>query len=167
MVRRSPRNVETGGNKNFENRERKGFVPTNITVNAANFKFSQGSANRNINQRQAVNSLKKPFVFSAKENITSVKPEKILSNITNSPSVNRIYHQQANLNRKQTSSKPFAYKPYTGKVGQWNPKKTLEERKALANKTAPRTKKGELIKGVRLNKRAELLMNKRGIYAKD
>ena len=57
----------------------------------------------------------------------------------------------------------LSYRPYTGKVGQWNPKKTLEERKALANKTVPKTKKGEIIKGVRLNKRAELLMKKRGI----
>ena len=48
-------------------------------------------------------------------------------------------------------------------MGQWNPKKTFEERKALANKIVTNTKKGEIIKGVRLNKRAELLMKKRGI----
>ena len=122
-------------------------------------------ANRKVNQKP-VNSPKRPFVFNAKENIESAKPEKILSNITNSPLLsNKVSHYQNNSSRKLNSSKPLSYKPYTGKVGQWNPKKTLEERKALANKTAPRTKKGELIKGVRMNKRAELLMNKRGINA--
>ena len=64
---------------------------------------------------------------------------------------------------KPKSSKSIPYKPYTGKLGEWNPKKTLEERKALANRVAPKTKKGDIIKGVRLNRRAELLMKKRGL----
>jgi hypothetical protein len=86
----------------------------------------------------------------------------ILSNITNSSSFSS--RSPSTINRdKNTIAKPLPYKPYTGKLGQWNPKKTFEERKALANKTAYKTKKGEIIKGVRLNKRAELLMKKRCI----
>ena len=86
----------------------------------------------------------------------------ILSNITNSPSSCSLFLSMSNRNNKTTTN-PLPYKPYTGKLGQWNPKKTFEERKALANKTAYKTKKGEIIKGVRLNKRAELLMKRRCI----
>merc|ERR1712091_484662 len=65
------------------------------------------------------------------------------STFNNSPSQNNII--------KTKSSKSIPYKPYTGRLAEWNPKKTLEERKAFANKMAPKTKKGDIIKGVRLN----------------
>ena len=110
---------------------------------------------------------KKPFAFSAQQNLTNIRTEKVLSNITNSPTIKKQTATRNNLDTKEKSVKPLlTYKPYTGKVGQWNPKKTMEERKAQANKTAPKTKKGEIIKGVRLNKRAELLMRKRGLNEK-
>ena len=88
---------------------------------------------------------------------------KILSNITNSSSYKNNSPSKIGLDLKQGAAKPLSYKPYTGKLGAWNPKKTLEERKALANKMAPKAKKLDIIKGVRLNKRAELMMQKRGI----
>ena len=160
--RRSPRNIDSSINKKAEIKEPKRFVPSNLTVNSSNFKFSQG--NRQANQQKTATP-KKPFAFSATQNLKNIKPEKILSNITNSPSFNKqTVISQNNFNYKDKTVKPsIRYKPYTGKVGQWNPKKTFEERKALANKIVTKTKKGEIIKGVRLNKRAELLMKKRGI----
>ena len=162
--RRSPRNIDSSINKKTEIKEPKKFVPSNLTVNTSNFKFSQGNANRQANQQKTITP-KKPFAFSATQKLKNIKPEKILSNITNSPSFNKqTAISQNNFTYKHKTVKPsLSYRPYTGKVGQWNPKKTLEERKALANKTVPKTKKGEIIKGVRLNKRAELLMKKRGI----
>ena len=162
--RRSPRNIDSNINKKAETKEPKGFVPSNLTVNTSNFKFSQSNANRQLNQHKTTTP-RKQFAFSATQNLKNIKPEKILSNITNSPSFNKqTTISQNDFNYKHKTVKPsLSYKPYTGKVGQWNPKKTLEERKALANKTVPKTKKGEIIKGVRLNKRAELLMKKRGI----
>merc|ERR1712126_440651 len=134
IIRRSPRNIDSSINKKAGTKEIKGFVPSNLTVDTSNFKFSQGNANRHVNQ-QKTTTPRKPFTFSATQKQKNINPEKILSNITNSPSFNKqTAISQSNFNYKPKTVKPsLSYKPYTGKVGQWNPKKTLEERKALAN----------------------------------
>ena len=165
--RRSPRNIESDThNRNADIKGIKKFVPSNITVNTSNFKFSQGITNRKVNQQTTIASPRKPFAFSGKEKLQPNKSENILSNITNSPHLNKHTSNSLHINQKSVKSS-LPYKPYTGKVGQWNPKKTMEERRALANKTALKSKKEEIIKGVRLNKRAELLMKKRGINAEN
>ena len=140
----------------------KAFVPSKTKVSGINFQFSrQGGNNSNAKQLKEQNQPTKPFKFSGNNADKEQKQDKILSNLTNSSTFNNSPSQNNIIKAK--SSKSIPYKPYTGRLGEWNPKKTLEERKAFANKMAPKTKKGDIIKGVRLNRRAELLMKKRGL----
>lgn len=108
-------------------------------VSKANFNFSSGNSSQN--------SQKKPFVFKA-NSISSPATNKVLHNITNS-----------------SPDKKTSYKPYTGKLKPWNPKETLKERQQMANKTlgnkTVKEKQMTFIKGVRLNKRTELMLQKR------
>ena len=139
------------------------FAPNKTKVDGINFQFSrQGGNNSNAKQLKEQNQLTKPFKFSGNNAYKEQKQEnKILSNITNSSTFKNSPPQNNII--KPKSSKSIPYKPYTGRLGEWNPKKTLEETKTLANRVAPKTKKGDIIKGVRLNRRAELLMKKRGL----
>ena len=168
LLRRSPRNVQTSLNTHPQHKQHKAFVaPTNVTIKEANFKFlSQATVkpSSSIRNPQETSNKNKPFKFNAKDVIISTKHENnILSNITNSSSVSIHSPSRNNFDLKASLSKPLSYKPHKGKLGEWNPRKTLEQRKALSNKMACKTKKGDIIRGVRLNKRTELLMKKRGL----
>ncbi len=116
-------------------RSTNGKVVTN--VKAANFKFGSTAAS-------AKSDAKKPFTFTAR----SETPQKKLSNITNK--------------KPATASEAVGgYRPYTGKVKPWNPKKKMMERQQMANKTLAKSRSTTTIKGVRLNKRTELMLQKR------
>ena len=108
------------------------FAPSNLTLNEKNFNFSS---------KQVNNDAKKPFVFTASP--------KVLNNITNSPASKKAFDLKASLAR------PLAYKPHKGKL------KTVQEKKADGQKLVATKKTSSLIKGVRMNKRAELLMQRR------
>ena len=158
--RRSPRNflVETNSNNQQRNAENI-VVPKNVQIKKASFKYSSRVAGiQSGSSQQQANTL---FEFTAKGIKTLKKAEdKVLSNITNASansSSRFVIKSKGGLN------KPLSYKPHKGKLPEWNPKKTLAERKAMAAKVSAKTKNGDIIKGVRLNKRAELLMQKRGL----
>ena len=86
-------------------------------------------------------STSKPFVFSA------TKKTEPLDNITN-----------------KNDSK---YKPHLGKIKPWNPKERQLEKQKMANRAlggeGVKKKQMSVIKGVRLNKRTELMLQKRKI----
>ena len=104
---------------------------------------------------------KKPFVFKANTKTTrpntTPKTNKILSNITN--------NKQPGNEEKQSETHK-GYKPYTGRVKPWNAKDSLKNRQQMASKTGNgnksiKEKQMSHIKGVRMNKRMELMLQKR------
>jgi len=101
---------------------------------------------------------KKPFVFKAnKPKVETPKGgNKILNNITN----------KAIGDKKANESQTAGYKPYTGKVKPWNAKDSLKNRQEMAKKVGGKNVKEQQmshIKGVRMNKRMELMLQKRNI----
>ena len=103
----------------------------------------------NFSGKDSQPSAKKPFVFKA----TTATPTKVLHNITNkSP-------------EEKKSIKTGGYKPYTGKLKPWNAKDSLKNRQEMASKNMSlknaKDRQMNVIKGVRMNKRMELMMQKR------
>jgi len=105
-------------------------------------------AKANFNFSPKIKNPTKPFVFNAK------KTEKALDNITN-------------------KSEPAKFKPKMGKINPWNPKHSQLEKQKERQKMANRALGGEdakkkqlsHIKGVRMNKRMELMLQKRKLNA--
>ncbi len=125
------------------------FVPSTLAVDTSKFNFNGDHK-------------KKAFVFSA------VSSPKVLVNITNS-SQSRTESPGKKFDLKASLARKLPYKPHKGKL------KDLDEGRKKQMFAATKTKKGvaaptkegvrHVIKGVRLNKRAELLLQKRGAMA--
>jgi hypothetical protein len=133
-MRRSPRNAE---NNPPAAAAAAAFVPSNLVVGEFNF---GGVARKST-------GVGKPFVFTA-------SPAKVLGNTTNA--------SENTFNLKASLAKPLAYKPHTGKLKDWS-ETQKNKRQGMSMKTGPTAtnKQKQVIKGVRMNKRAEMLMLKR------
>merc|ERR1712060_994126 len=99
-------------------------------------------------------SLSKPTPNKPLLNITNNANRSINKSMTGTPS--KKFDLAASL------AKPLTYKPHTGKLKAWETKKKDVSSKAGSN-TQEETKQRQMqvIKGVRMNKRAELLMMRR------
>merc|ERR1711862_95525 len=93
-------------------------------------------------------------------------PNKPLLNITNNAnrSINKSMTgtPSKKFDLAASLAKPLTYKPHTGKLKSWEPKKKDVHSK-VGSSTQEETKQRQMqvIKGVRMNKRAELLMMRR------
>ncbi len=141
-VRRSPRNAVADAENNPPSAGK--FIPSKLAVGPG-AKFSFGAARK---------SAGKPFVFTASSS-------KVLttSNADNTAA--------SNFDLKASLSKPLGYKPHTGKLKDWS-ETQKEKRQAMAKggssaSAAKRAASATAIKGVRMNKRAELLMKRRNV----
>lgn len=104
----------------------------------------------------------KPFVFKAQ---TATPSNKVLHNITNNTGTPGSTGKRFDL--KASLAKPLSYQPHKGKLKAWDPKQKAEDRKAMAAKVGRASNVREAaaakIKGVRLNKRAELMLKRRNL----
>jgi len=165
------------------------FVPKVISMSKINLNF--GSAETPASGRkQAFKFTAAPAVISAKKPervqkdvkaMTRDKPKarnhalkapetprdvpetpKPLNNITNKSVAETPGSVKKQFNLKASLAKPLGYKPHTGKLPTWGDKKKVIEPSAVsAKEMMDRTR--NIIKGVRMNKRAALLLQKRNI----
>ena len=114
-------------------------IVTDLAKTSFNFTKKDTTAKTNLTTTASTST--KPFVFSA------TKKTEPLDNITN-----------------KNESK---YKPHLGKIKPWNPKERQLEKQKMANRAlggeGVKKKQMSVIKGVRLNKRTELMLQKRKI----
>jgi len=139
----------------------KSQVKSSATTARKNLVTEVPKANFNFGGKTETAANKKPFVFKANTKTarpnTTPKTNKILSNITNNK-------QPGNEEKQSETDK--GYKPYTGRVKPWNAKDSLKNRQQMASKTgngnkSVKEKQMSHIKGVRMNKRMELMLQKR------
>ena len=83
------------------------------------------------------------------------------------PSPKAALHNITNKSAAPEENKKGSFKPYKGKVQPWNAKETLQKRQQMANRELGgkniKEKQMSVIKGVRLNKRTELMMQRRNL----
>ena len=153
-LRRSPRN----GSSENQPPAPTAFVPSNLTLNSGtSFNFGARKTQHGMGSTA--------FVFTASPKTTSKSParkeNKILSNLTNTGTPGSA--KKGAFNLKASLAKPLGYKPHKGKLKSFEEKKS--DRVAMGTKLGgvSKNKNKSIIKGVRLNKRAELLLQRRGM----
>jgi len=100
---------------------------------------------------------KKTFVFNASKN---QKSDQALDNITNKS-------QKQPQPQEKSKTENNKYKPHAGKIQAWHPKASQMAKQKMANRALggedAKKKQLSVIKGVRMNKRMELMLQKRNI----
>jgi len=105
----------------------------------------------------------------ARKSLTNPTPNKPLLNITNNAnkSINMTNKSMTGTPNKKfdlaaSLAKPLTYKPHTGKLKAWETKKKdMASKVGGSNPEETKQRQMKVIKGVRMNKRAELLMMRR------
>ena len=140
-TRKSPRNLN----------------PVITDLSKTDFNFT----NKNVVTSTANNTTnaKKTFVFNATKN--QQKSDQALDNITNK---SQPKHQPLKEKSKTENNK---YKPHTGKLQPWHPKASQLAKQKMTNRALggedAKKKQLSVIKGVRMNKRMELMLQKRNL----
>lgn len=172
-------NLNFGSSTENQNKQAFKFGSSSTTKTAEPFKFSAKpvpAAPRVVpKQRQDLKSSTMPkhktqnVIKPARKSLVNPAPSKPLLNITNNAnkSINSTNKSMTGTPSKKfdlaaSLAKPLNYKPHTGKLKTWE-KKKKDMASKLGSSTQGETKKRQMtvIKGVRLNKRAELLMMRR------
>merc|ERR1712223_1286466 len=142
---KTPKAVQTPGSKSQVMSQqispKKSLV---TTIPKANFNFG-GKSESTVS--------KKPFVFKGNNQKLNLPASKVFNNITNKASTT--------VGDKNVTEGQTGYKPYTGKVKPLN-----ANRQEMAKKVGSRINKEQQmshIKGVRMNKRMELMLQKRNV----
>jgi len=107
----------------------------------------------------------------ARKSLTNPTPNKPLLNITNNAnkSINMTNKSMTGTPSKKfdlaaSLAKPLTYKPHTGKLKAWETKKKdMASKVGGSNPEETKQRQMNVIKGVRMNKRAELLMMRRKV----
>merc|ERR1712156_4298 len=141
---KTPKAVQTPGSKSQVKSQQKSPKKSLVTaVPKANFNFG-GKSESTVS--------KKPFVFKGNNQKLNSPANKVFNNITNKAST---------VGDKKVTEGQTGYKPYTGKV-----KPLAANRQEMAKKVGSRINKEQQmshIKGVRMNKRMELMLQKRNV----
>jgi len=107
----------------------------------------------------------KDDIKHARKSLSKPTPNKPLLNITNNANSSINKSMTGTPSKKfdlaASLAKPLTYKPHTGKLKVWEMKKNVSSKAGSSTQEETKQRQMQVIKGVRMNKRAELLMMRR------